>query len=233
MSKRSEMLDVNQAISAKYGIIYTEILGWVDLGHASGDDIRNLLSQMELGENRPDEFYHIHYEQSMFIRRKWIGTSKYSLWKVRRGRSLPERHSIALAMMMKTGTAFESLQDSWPFSWTTDSGFSGEDLVSDLLGFYRAIHGRNYLYDLKPVSKSESIKRWDHYGPIGNFKNKGFRPLLFPDPSISPNSRPYLGELPYFMKSIKPYFDFKSGNVSIANDSDTGIYLNGGRVYGN
>ncbi|MFJ5358262.1 hypothetical protein AB6D37_12185 [Pectobacterium brasiliense] len=232
MSKRSEILDVNQVISAKYGIIYTEILGWVDLGHASGDDIRSVLSQMELGESKLDKFYHIRYEQNMFVKRKLAGTAKYSLWKIRRGRLLSERHSIALAMMMRTGIAFEGMQDSWPFSWATDSGFSGEDLVSDLLGFYRAIHGKNYLSDLKPVSKSESIKRWDYYGAIGNFKNKGFRPLLFPDPSKSPNARPYPGELPSFMKSVKPYSNFDSGDVVIVNDSDFGVYLKNKRVYG-
>lgn len=42
-----------------------------------------------------------------------------------------------LAMMMNTALKFEAYQSLKEFSWHTDSGFSGEDLVSDLFGFYR------------------------------------------------------------------------------------------------
>ncbi|MFX2609523.1 hypothetical protein [Enterobacter mori] len=42
MSKRSEIIDGKFAETEKYGLIYTEVLGWVDLGHAQGDDIEKL-----------------------------------------------------------------------------------------------------------------------------------------------------------------------------------------------
>ncbi|WP_259391231.1 hypothetical protein [Pectobacterium polaris] len=39
MSVRSEIIDGRQASGVTYGLIYTEVLGWIDLGHAKGDDI--------------------------------------------------------------------------------------------------------------------------------------------------------------------------------------------------
>lgn len=39
--------------------------------------------------------------------------------------------------MYGTAKRFEAWQNSFIFNWYTDSGFSAEDLVSDLIGFYR------------------------------------------------------------------------------------------------
>ncbi|EIS28458.1 hypothetical protein YPPY54_1978, partial [Yersinia pestis PY-54] len=60
------------------------------------------------------------------------------------------------------------MQASFPFNLVTDSGFSGEDLVSDLLGFYRVFSIPSPFEILRPVSKEEALKRWDYYGPIGS-----------------------------------------------------------------
>lgn len=38
MSKRSEIIDGRLAATARSGVVYTEVLGWIDLGHARGDD---------------------------------------------------------------------------------------------------------------------------------------------------------------------------------------------------
>ena len=128
-----------------------------------------------------------------------------------------------LAMMMSLATKFEGLQASFPISLVMDSGFSGEDLVSDLLGFYRVVSIQNPFDMLRPVSKDEALKRWDYYGKIGNWKNEGFTPLLFPDPEKFPNSRPYKAQLPNFMQSVKPWTDFRSGIVAVS--SENGSYM--------
>ena len=47
MSVREEIQDGN----LRSGIIYTEVLGWIDMGHARGDDVRKLLSDMHQGEH--------------------------------------------------------------------------------------------------------------------------------------------------------------------------------------
>ncbi|QKJ88873.1 hypothetical protein PMPD1_3964 [Paramixta manurensis] len=217
MSKREDIID---PIAYKFdsgirnGLIYTENLGWIDLGHARGDDIINTLNLMSVGEASASSYYLIRYEQTMSYGR--ISTGRYVRWNIKRGRSLSERHSIMLAMLMQTARAFENWQDMSFFSWFTDSGFSGEELVSDLLGFYKAIRPGNYWNFLKPVSREAALRRWDYYGPIGSFKNRGFRPLLFPDP-LNKTSRhvPYKGQLPQFMTTVTPFNDFNSGIVQV------------------
>jgi len=50
MSKRSDIIDGRQS-HLKYGLNYTEVLGWINLGHAQGADIRNLLQRIDAGES--------------------------------------------------------------------------------------------------------------------------------------------------------------------------------------
>ncbi|MBQ4767247.1 hypothetical protein F9U42_08870 [Pectobacterium versatile] len=166
-------------------------------------------------------YYDVTYKQGMIGLRRSVTISRFIKWRIKKGRSLQERHRIALAMMLTVAKRFESMQASFPFNLVTDSGFSGEDLVSDLLGFYRVVSTPNPFYLLRPVSKEEALKRWDFYGPIGNFKNIGFRPILFPNPELMPYAQPRLGFLPSFMQTIQPYNDFASGNVGIASYDGT------------
>lgn len=213
MSKRSEIIDGRRASTERYGIVYTEVLGWIDLGHAQGTDIKNLLTNISRGELSKKEYYDITYSQGMTSPGSVFRTGKFTTWRIKRGRPHWEKISIALAMMMSVARDFEDFQNSFPNNIITDSGFSGEDLVSDLLGFYRATSVPDAFQMLRPVSKEEAIKRWDFYGNIGAFKVKNFTPLLFPDPERFPNARPRNGILPPFMKSVVPYNDFLSGNV--------------------
>lgn len=223
MSKRSDIIDGTAAARVPYGLVYTEVLGWIDLGHAQGTDIRNLLRSIETGESSGKEYYDVVYSQSMADPTRTIKMGKFITWRIKRGRSYFERQSIALAMMMSLARKFEGLQASFPVSLTTDSGFSGEDLVSDLLGFYRVVSIQNPFDMLRPISKAEALKRWDYYGKIGSWKNETFSPLLFPDPEKYPNARPRKGELPDFMKTVMPWNDFHSGIVSIV--SADGSYI--------
>ncbi|QGY30561.1 hypothetical protein [Pantoea cypripedii] len=215
MSKRSDIVDGRQASGLKYGLIYTDVLGWVDLGHAQGTDIKILMNEINYGESCSQDYYNITYSQSMVDPLKKIKTGQYIKWRIKRGRPYHERQSIALAMMMTVAQKFEAFQQAFPFNLLTDSGFSGEDLVSDLLGFYRAISVSNPYPLLHPVSKEEALRRWDFYGPIGKYKNETFLPILFPDPLMFPNAKPYKSQLPSFMKTVTPYNDFQSGNVAI------------------
>ncbi|THB83509.1 hypothetical protein E1N66_15270 [Pantoea allii] len=228
MSKRSEIIDGNKAATEKYGLVYTEVLGWVDLGHAQGTDIRNLLSQMKQGEASEKEFYDVRYSQGMAGIWGQVRSGKVMTWHIRRGRPYWEQKSIALAMMMSMARKFETFQGSFPNNLVTDSGLSGEDLVSDLLGFNRVVSAQNPFGMLRPVSKEEALKRWDYYGKIGSWKNDTFQPLLFPDPKKFPNSRPYKGVLPPFMRTVVPYNDFLSGNVILPRHDKTFVVLGAG-----
>ncbi|MCX8959441.1 hypothetical protein [Erwinia psidii] len=214
MSKRSEIIDPSEYRKGVTGLMYTELLGWIDLGHALGGDITRTLSKFRQGEMSRKPYYLVQYEQIM--RAGKFATGRYIGWNIKRGRSQHEIHSILLAMVMRTAVLFENWQAQPWFSWYTDSGFSGEDLVSDLLGFYSVVRPMNYINMIQPVSKEAALRRWDHYGPIGNFKNKGFKPLLFPDPAIeNVPLTPYKANLPGFMTAITPFTDFRSGIVRI------------------
>lgn len=218
MSKRSEIIDGSKAAGSRGGLIYTEVLGWIDLGHAQGTDIRALLYKFMRGEASGKEYYDITYSQGMSDPYRIRRIGKFVTWRMKRGRQYHEQLSIALAMMMSVAYKFEALQDSFPINLITDSGFSGEDLVSDLLGFYRVVSIQNPFHILRPVSKDEALKRWDYYGKIGAFKNEDSTPILFPDPEKFPSARPRKGILPHFMTTIRPYNDFKSGHAVVATE---------------
>ncbi len=170
MSKRKDIIDGKLAASANGGLVYTEVLGWVDLGHARGKDIRDILEKIRKGEASGDEYYDITYSQGMTTPGGFMRSGKVITWRIRRGRPFWEQKSIALAMMMTAAKRFEAFQGSFPYNFVTDSGYSGEDLVSDLLGFYRVASTPHPFPILRPVSKQEALKRWDYYGPIGSFK---------------------------------------------------------------
>ncbi|MFK8257207.1 hypothetical protein ACFL9S_05415 [Erwinia sp. AnSW2-5] len=225
MSKREDILDTSRISSEnglKYGLVYSEVLGWIDMGHAQGDDIRSLMHSFSSGESSGKPYYPVRYEQTMRLYR--FATGRFNVWHIKKGRSLSEQRSIALAMMMNTAVAFENWQSMSFFSWHTDSGFSGEDLISDLFGFYRANFSRTYWDELKIVSKASALRRWDHYGPIGRYKNTGFLPLLFPDPVeklLCP--KPYKGRLPRFMMQVMPYKLHPNDNTVIFTSKKAGV----------
>lgn len=225
MSKREDILDTSRFGSEngiRKGLIYSEILGWIDMGHARGDDIRALMTRFSIGESSGKAYYQVRYEQTMGLSR--FATGRFNVWQVKKGKTLTERRGIALAMMMSTAVAFENWQSMSFFSWYTDSGFSGEDLISDLFGFYRANFPRTYWGELKIVSKASALRRWDHYGSIGRYKNTGFLPLLFPDPAekfICP--KPYKGQLPRFMMQVTPYKFHPNDDTVIRTSKKAGI----------
>jgi len=206
----------------RHGLLYSGVLGWLDMGHARGDDVRKLMAQFTTGEAGSESYYRVRYEQTMGISR--FATGRFNAWEIKKGRTLKERQCIALAMMMSTAVAFENWQSMPWFSWYTDSGFSGEDLVSDLFGFYKVNFPRIYWGELKIASKESALRRWDHYGPIDRYKNTVFLPLLFPDPIEKFTCpRPYKGQLPRFMKQVMPYKFTPNDDIVRRSNNKAGI----------
>src|SRR5690606_7966919 len=188
MSERGDIKNLSDALEKGYGLIYSEVLGWIDMGHALGNDIKDTLDKIQKGEMSGQPYYSVSYAQSMKHYSSGACYGASSRWQIKRGRPLHERHSIALAMMMATARRFEGDVQGWPFSWFRDSGFSAEDLVSDLLGFYRAVRPMDYFSHLKIVSKEKALRRWDHYGAVGKNKNTTFQPMLFTDTEDEENT---------------------------------------------
>lgn len=114
MSKREEIKGNLKFDELKFGIVYTEVLGWLDMGHAGGDDISLLKQQFDAGESSGNKYYSVIYKQNMRVRSKTLrqemGTGKFTRWEIQRGRTQDEINSIMLAMMMNTELKFEAYQ---------------------------------------------------------------------------------------------------------------------------
>jgi len=123
--------------------------------------------------------YKVTYKQDMG--NKYFKTGVSRSYLVRYHLTNEQKKSVALAIFMEVSRLFESHQDSFPWTVITNSGYSAEDLVSNLLGFYIAIGEYSKEKVLKmchPVSKDTSLKIWDRDGSVENIKNKKFNPAL-------------------------------------------------------
>lgn len=232
MSSRQDIRDGADFDHSSRGLIYTDVLGWIDMGHARGDDVEDLRRQFMQGEGSGRDYYVVMYRQDMYITKfcTRLGIGRFARWEIKRGRDMHDINRMMLAMMMSTALNFEDLQSYRLFNWYTDSGFNGDDLVSDLFGFYRAIRPGFYTDQAKPVSYESALRRWDYYGAIGTFKNRGFKPIIFPDPDDPcVKHEPYIAELPMFMKWLYPWDDFTSGIVNVLTENGTAFGYTGMR----
>ena len=68
MSKRSDIIEPYEWTSdRRTGLVYSEVLGWIDIGHAQGIDITSLLADFRKGESSSNRSYQITYSQKMFV----------------------------------------------------------------------------------------------------------------------------------------------------------------------
>jgi hypothetical protein len=218
MTSRSDIIDKSEVCSSngsirKYGLIYTETCGWVDLGHANPngkgfESAASLWGQIRNGTEVLRCVYDqtplkVTYTQSM--KRYGIKDGITRHYEVQRQLlSVFEQEEIALAIFMDVSTAFEGLQSNWFYSHITNSGYSVEDLVSNLIGFYRAVRpGFDFMKVCKPVSKEQSLATWDTYGAVGDNKNKKFQPILYPNLK-NQCGIPFQGKLPPELDAIRP-----------------------------
>lgn len=116
-----------------------------------------------------------------------LGTTVYTgvtrKYIVRHNLSPDEKKSVALAIFMEVSLEFENYQEFFP-RFITDSGFSQEDLVSNLISFHIAVGSitkAQVISMAKPVSKATALTIWDRNGAVGSNKNRGFKPMLSPD----------------------------------------------------
>ena len=183
------------SIGAKFGIIYSCNCGWLDRGHSSTRSSRptvgtDWLWNSLLSERGPSESlkkqpaYVLSYRQdavkSVLGTKIYPGITKHYL--VRRGLSFHEKAQVGLAIFQEVSLAFEGMQDSWLARTVTgtDSGFSEEDLVSNLIAYYKAVYPMIDVDALcKPVSVAASREVWRTHGAVGQNKNRAFTPHLY------------------------------------------------------
>lgn len=124
---------------------------------------------------------------------------RQGIYAVQKGLTLKQKQQVALAIMMEVSLRFERLQLSFPA--ITDSGFSQEDLVSNLIGYYIGIGEIDQITALKacePVSKAAALEIWDNDGSVGQNKNFEWTPRFAKKGINKPKG------LPDQFRSIKP-----------------------------
>ena len=185
------------SIGQDRGIIYTCHCGWFDRGHAFVSPSKRAhvgpfqLWNSLLKEDGPPQVigrtpmpgFVVTYRQD--AAKKIAGMTLLPgverQYIVRKGLSNVQKQGVALAMVMDLSIQFETLQNSWVARTLTksDSGFSEEDLVSNIIGLYATIFPAIDVDALcKPVSVAASQAVWKAFGSVGGNKNKTFRPIF-------------------------------------------------------
>lgn len=111
---------------------------------------------------------------------------------VKHGLSLDEKRSVALAIFMEVSIKFENLQRIAGFFGVTQSGYSQEDLVSNLIGFYIAVGDLSQYEAIRlchPVSATTAYAIWDNEGAPGRNKNTTFSPKLARQTCVGPEKK--------------------------------------------
>jgi hypothetical protein len=194
-----------------YGLLYTCNAGWLDLGHLNPNNLRQEIGATNLwntikneGNNSsrcfiktrrgiryrdngecndkfPDgsEAFQVYYRQDHGgIPGKPGREGRYL---VKKGLTIEQKKMVALSILMEVTIKFENLQEVAGWFGVTDSGYSQEDLVSNLIGFYIATGEVNRMTAIEachPISDRAARKIWDTEGPVGDSKNKKWSPSL-------------------------------------------------------
>jgi hypothetical protein len=216
MSKFGDIVDgtVPNVENLRSGLVYTCRCGWIDLGHARPDNAARLWHAIssETGSAPSGEilgtvgglWYRVDFEESMA---KWgLRDSAQKSFAVRRGLSQQQKESVALGIFLDVSHRFEMKQGSFPYKLVTDSGYSAEDLVSNLIGFYRAVRpGFPYVKECQPVSRAAAEDVWKKYGSVGALKNPFVGPFLFQCTECPGGPQgPVSAQLPNFLSLVEP-----------------------------
>lgn len=173
---------------------YTCRCGWVDWGHALPGGALELKRQLDSeranwpGLSRVDITYNgrpayiVIYGQAMSGFGITVSLQRH--WVVLKGLSPKQKEQVGLGIFLAASHQFETLQSTFPFS-LRGSGYSMEDLVSNLIGFYSAFRGVSQDEMRRmcgEVGVEESYRVWDKHLPngLGAIRNTTTRPILYP-----------------------------------------------------
>ncbi len=206
MTERKHIVDALIAPNLDRGLIYTKKCGWVDLGHANPAKGASVLwEEIKNEKGKPSAkagYYRISYSQKMGTKHIKIGIVK--TYDLKKGMKLEQKKSVALSIFLDVSKDFETMQGNWFWGIFTDSSFSAEDLVSNLIGFYRAVEPqKQFIQICEPVSKKEALHIWDTYGAVGSNKNYRTTPYIYPI-GESKNYGPMSSSLPPLLNTIQP-----------------------------
>ena len=171
----------------------------------------DILAEKHMADPRLDNHHTIEGKPSFLIS-YWQGMGSRAfqvmhgrLYSIRKGLTLTRKKEVALRIFMEVSLGFEAMQGSWPYSWVTDSGFSAEDLTSNLIGFYRAVEKYSWeqiLQACRPTSKETAFAVYDANftkGIGGRKVTEFFKPLRLPCDECSGDNA-----FPAILSRIKP-----------------------------
>jgi len=180
-------------------LVYSCNCGWIDWSHASTTSSGPLWAAIknEAGTKSADG-------SGFRVRAKltsgfpWFLPSFNKDFYVKYGLSSQDKKAHALYIWEYISFFIESIQSLPPLSWYTTSGFSEEDLPSNLIGFYMAVEGFSE-DDIRKIcvtlSRAESLKIYDRY-KMG--KNFGWTPIYHPTPCC-----PHANQWPKQLDTVK------------------------------
>jgi hypothetical protein len=194
-----------------YGLMYTCNAGWLDLGHLNPNNPRQEIGAANLWHtikndgaklsrclvqtrrgirstdngNCSDKFSDGSAGFQVYYRQDHGGIpgkpGREGRYLVKKGLNVEQKKRVALSILMEMTMKFENLQKVAGWLRITDSGYSQEDLVSNLIGFYIATGEVNRMTAISachPVSDQTAKRIWDEEGSVGSNKNKKWKPLL-------------------------------------------------------
>lgn len=157
-------------------LIYTCNCGWIDLGHANSTGPKKLITDVRAAAASPNGGI-VNYTQNPGV----PGINMGGNYFVRSGLTPAEQDSAALGIFQRVTHSTEGFQEAG--SWFTSSGYSQEDLVSNLIGFHAAAKGTTTEEMIKKhcgkiLSKAEAEEVWKQTGAVGDNKNRRWTPVL-------------------------------------------------------
>jgi len=149
--------------------------GWIDMGHAADDLPRIIINKIKGGQNNFSTFYTLgryrlppltavqkknYYTISVNI--NWGNSRFYApveFYLVNKSvTAKADIHSVALAIYMHYSQSFETEQLSPALTWKSPwSGFSREDLPSDLLAFHLHVNDMDIERDIEILETAKFL----------------------------------------------------------------------------
>lgn len=154
-------------------LIYTCNCGWIDLGHVNPASARKLLADVKAAAAKPHGDW-VHYNQTVW----GLPVAGGAYW-VHGGISPAMQEQVALTIFQNTSHSYEGLQSFFGSS----SGYSEEDLVSNLIGFYAAADNKTAEETIKEkcgkiLSIEAAQQVWQQTGGISQNRNRRWEPTL-------------------------------------------------------
>lgn len=205
-------------------LVYTCNCGWIDKGHANGIAAKNLwkdlLNEADKYRQNGIEGFKVPFAET--TAKFGITFNKQSQdFFVKKNLSNVEKEQVALAIFQEVSLGFEKQQLSsgikgfFVENFGPASGFSEEDLVSNIVGFYDSIRGSSWKSLCNPVKNIQtSLDIWDRDGAVGWNKNYTFLPKFHKCDECSETP-----SFPFEYQTIQPsqkgvlHFDFEPNSA--------------------